>query len=93
MTGSGVIWYWVISRAILALAPFRSDPIMHSTDEQRTACRSKGTRQCAPICLANLSSYGGYDCPEAYHLWTPEAIQVERERRPAGPLAGVKATL
>lgn len=56
-----------------------------ATEEQLAACRSVGTSQCAAICLSNFAPYGERGCPEAHRVWTPEAIERERKRRPVSP--------
>lgn len=58
-----------------------------STLLQQAACRSMGTKQCAPICLGTLPSYAPGMCPEAHRVWTDKAIKAEKKRRPDGPLA------
>lgn len=56
---------------------------------QRAACRSMGTKQCAFICLSSLPTREPGMCPEAAKVWTDAAIEMERRRRPDGPLCGM----
>jgi hypothetical protein len=65
--------------------PSVNDP----TAEQRAACRSMGTKRCAPICRSNPPTFDAGACPEAHRVWTPVSIIRERKRRPDGPLAAV----
>ncbi len=55
---------------------------------QQAACASMGTHQCALICLSYSTNF---PCPAASKVWTTQAIDKERKRRPNGPLAAEKA--
>lgn len=60
-------------------------------DQQKAACRSMGTGQCAAICLSHSSNFTrNGECPEAKQVWTAKAIRKERQRRPKGPLEEVR---
>lgn len=59
------------------------------TDQQKLACKSVGTKQCAPLCLEQLAFADHSYCPRAYRVWTEAAMQNELRRRPNGPLADV----
>ena len=61
---------------------------MIPTPEQKAACRSVGTKQCAAICLSHSCYIALGECPAAAEVWTPKSIRAERKRRPAeGPLS------
>ena len=53
-----------------------------ATLAQKAACRSIGTKQCAPLCLSSLPSYAPGMCPLAHRIWTDKAIKAELKRRP-----------
>ena len=64
---------------------------MSATIAQKAACRSMGTKQCAPICLSHLPTFAAGECPEAHIVWTETMVMLERKRRPDGPLAEVES--
>lgn len=54
--------------------------------DQRAACRSIGTKQCAAICLSHSCHIPLGECPEVARVWTDEAITREHKRRSTDPL-------
>jgi hypothetical protein len=58
-----------------------SEPI-ETTPAQRAACRSIGTKQCAAICLSHSCLIPLGECPEVARVWTDEAMERARKRRP-----------
>jgi hypothetical protein len=57
-----------------------------STAEQKAACRSQGTKQCAAICLTHSCLIELGECPSAGIVWTAAALKMEFERRLDGPM-------
>jgi hypothetical protein len=64
----------------------RTAIILNKRMIQKAACRSIGNKQCASICLSNFPTYELGECPYISDVWTDEAIDHEKARRPDGPL-------
>jgi hypothetical protein len=60
-----------------------------ATEQQKAACKSRGTNLCAAICMSNPTNLPSESCQYAHKVWTDHAIRLEIERRPDGPLAFV----